>query len=353
VNNFFLSPENGRYYLGVQFTYQGRIYPGNLASFTELSFTEIIVQPMPDPTFYVVGNVNDDGTWNYTDKPVPEVKVNLIDSAKGTTLTTLSASDWYVTRLTETSDPIPTDWAGYRGGVRDAFDTYEAAVTASTTLNDLETVGTTVSFPQAPGSGPVSVYVTSTDNSNLLTVLGYDNTRGGYTALSETEYSQFVVGQVANAVGKIKTGTLITEVLPVAGQLRIEDAAEISDTFLLNVKWEADIPTFTGTFFTGRNGADMNPSYYGSFSCSDAGITEELTTVFIPGAGVTLPYLPNQAPPGFDSSGSVFVGSDYQIQLKYGVEVFGIITAQSGANQEFNFNGTPASGGGGSSSEQF
>ena len=352
MNNFFLSPENGRYYLGVQFTYQGRIYPGNLASFNELGFTEVIVQPMPDPTFYVVGNVNDDGTWNYTDKPVPEVKTNLIDSAKGTTLTTLSASDWYVTRLTETSDPIPTDWAGYRGGVRTAFDSYEAAVTASTTLNDLETVGATVSFPQAPGGGPITVGVTSTLGSNLLTVLGTPDGQGGYTTLTETQYSQFVVGQVANAVGKIKTGTLITEVLPVAGQLRIEDAAEISDTFLLSVKWEADIPTFTGTFWTGRSGADMNPSYYGSFSCSDAGITEDLTTVFIPGAGVTLPYLPNQVPPGFDSMGDVFVGSDYQIQLKYGVEVFGIITVPSGANQQFNFNGTPVSGGGSSSSKK-
>jgi hypothetical protein len=352
VNNFFLSPENGRYYLGVQFTYEGRIYPGNLASMNELGFVEVIVQPMPDPTFYVVGNVNDDGTWNYTDKPVPEVKVNLIDTAKGNTLNTLATSDWYVTRLTETSDPIPTDWAGYRGGVRDAFDSYEAAVTASTTLNELETVGTTVSFPQAPGSGPVSVYVTSVLGSNLLTVDGYDNGQGGYTALTETEYSQFVVGQVANAFGKIQTGTLITEVLPVAGQLRIDSNAEISDTFLLNVKWEADIPTFTGTFFTGRNGADMNPSYYGSFSCSDAGITEDLTTVFIPGAGVTLPYLPNQDPPGFDSFGNVFVGSDYQIQLKYGVEVFGTITAQSGANLQFNFNGSQVGGGGSSSSQK-
>jgi hypothetical protein len=35
--------------------------------------------------------------------------------------------------------------------------------------------------------------------------------------------------------------------------------------------------------------------------------------------------------------GDVFVGSDYQIQLKYGVEVFGVITVPAGANQEFNF----------------
>lgn len=341
MNNFYLSPENGRYYLGVQFTYEGRIYPGTLASFTELGFTEVIVQPMPDPTFYVVGNVNDDGTWNYTDKLVPEVKVNLIDSAKGNTWGTLATSDWYVTRLTETSDPIPTDWAGYRGGVRDAFDTYEAAVTASTTLNDLVNVGATVSFPPAPGSGPVSVYVSATAGSDLLTVLGTPDGLGGYIALTELQYSQFVVGQVANAFGYLQTGTLITEVLPVASQIRIDSNAELTDTFLINVKWEVDIPTFTGTFFTGRSGNDMNVSYYGSFACSEAGVTEALTTVYVPSAAVTLPYLPSQVPPGFDSIGAVFVDGNYDIQLKYGVEVFGTITAPSGANQEFNFDGTP------------
>jgi hypothetical protein len=226
--------------------------------------------------------------------------------------------------------------------VRDAFDNYEAAVTASTTLNDLETVGTTVSFPQAPGSGPITVGVTSTLGSNLLTVLGTPDGQGGYTALTELQYSQFVVGQVVNAFGKIQTGTLITEVLPVAGQIRIDSNAEVSATFLANIKWEADIPTFTGTFWTNRTGNDMNPSFYGTFACSEAGVTQALTTVYVPSSAVTLTYLPGQVPPGFDSPPDVFVGGDFTIQLKYGVEVFGTITVPSGAIQEFNFNGTPA-----------
>ena len=218
MNNFFLSPENGRYYLGVQFTYQGRIYPGNLASFTELGFTEVIVQPMPDPTFYIVGNVNDDGTWNYTDKPVPEVKTSQTQQAQGNTYNTLLPSDWYVVRQQENGTPIPDDWNSYRQGCRVAYNDYAAAINASDTLDQLEAVGSVVYFPPSPDNKG-GFQATVVKGQSTLQIVG-----------NPLQATAVLPGMFAFAEGFVAAGAKVTSVDVLTGTVTLDKANTASGT---------------------------------------------------------------------------------------------------------------------------
>jgi hypothetical protein len=216
MNNFYLSPENGRYYLGTQFTYEDRIYFGNVETFASLGFTEVIVQPMPDPTYYIVGNVNDDGTWNYTAKPVAEVQASQLATARTNTYNTLQPSDWYVVRQQENGTPIPEDWNSYRQGCRVAYNDYAAAINAADTLDQLEAVGSVVYFPPSPDAkGGFSATVVK--NQSTLQIVG-----------NPLQATAVLPGMFAFAEGYVAAGAKVTSVDVLTGTVTLDKANEAS-----------------------------------------------------------------------------------------------------------------------------
>jgi hypothetical protein len=100
--------------------------------------------------------------------------------------------------------------------------------------------------------------------------------------------------------------------------------------------------TYSGTLQSNRNGDDMNPSYMATFTCSYSAITAADLVIYVPSSDTTLPYLPSQVPPGWDSFGGVFVGGDYTIQLKYGPLVIASFILNNRSNQAWAFSYPPA-----------
>jgi hypothetical protein len=339
MNNFYLSPEGDRYYLGTQFTYDGRIYQGTTATFASLGFTEVVVEPMPNPTYYTVGNVNDDGTWNYTAKPLADVQTNLITNSNNTSHSTLAPTDWYVIREVENATPVPTEYTNWRQSVRDAADAYDSLVSAAPDVTTIENdIGSTPVFPPSPDNAPTvgTIYVEGTNGSDLLDVLGTEDPSnpGTYLPLTEAQFGQFGVGMYLNKFGSIIDGEQITEILASAGQLRIGSALTANLSAVAPVFAWSDYadPVITGTLNTGRSSNDMNPSWYLSFVSEDPDITGADTYLYQPSTATTMPYLPSQVPPGFDSMGDCFDGADFTLQIKFGAAVIATITCPSGAN---------------------
>jgi hypothetical protein len=214
MNTFYLSPEDDRYYLGGQFTYQGRIYFGNVETFAELGFTEVTVQPMPDSTYYIVGTINDDGSWNYVPRPVPEVKVNQLQQAQGKTYNTLQPSDWYVVRQQENGTPIPENWDSYRQGCRVAYNDYVAAIELADSTEQLEAVGSTVYFPPSPDSKG-GFTATCVKGGNTLHIVG-----------NPLQATAVLPGMFVFAEGFVAVGAKVTSVDVLTGVVTIDKTIE-------------------------------------------------------------------------------------------------------------------------------
>lgn len=344
MNNFYLSPEGDRYYLGTQFTYDGRVYIGTTETFATLGFTLVVVDPMPNGTYYIVGSVNDDGTWNYTERSLPSVQDALITNANAVALSTLQSTDWYVIRESENGTPVPTEYTNWRQSVRDAASEYESLVSAAPDVTTIENdIGSTVTFPPAPGgNGIINIYVEGTSGNDLLTVLGTEDPAnpGTYLPLTEAQFSQFGVGMYLNKFGSIVDGLTITEVLAPTGQIRVSanlsgNLSAVAPVF----DWaDYDAPVISGTLSTGRSGNDMNPSYYTAFTSEDPDITGADTYLYQPTTATTMPYLPSLVPPGFDSFGDCFNDVDFTLQIKFGAAVIATITCPLGANTPIPFS---------------
>jgi hypothetical protein len=108
------------------------------------------------------------------------------------------------------------------------------------------------------------------------------------------------------------------------------------------VTFDPSTRTYSGTLQSNRGGNDMNPSWLTAFTCSDSTITASELVIYVPSSDTTLPYLPSQDPPGWDSFGSVFVGGDYTIQLKYGPLVIASFILNNRSNQAWTFSYPPA-----------
>jgi len=210
MNNFYLSPEGGRYYLGTQFTYEDRIYFGTVETFASLGFPEVVVQPMPNPTYYTVGNVNDDGSWNYTAKPVADVQASQSAGARSNTFNTLQPSDWYVVRQQENGTPVPADWGSYRQGCRTACETYVAAIGLASTTEELEAVGSSVYFPPNPDSqgGFAAVAV---KGESTLQIHG-----------SPLQATSVLADLYVKAEGYIEPGTKVVSANPITGIVTLD-----------------------------------------------------------------------------------------------------------------------------------
>lgn len=221
---FYLSPENLRYYIGRSFTYNGRVYQGTVETFAALGFTQVIVDPRPNDTYYIVSGPNNDGTWNTTPRDLGELKTSFKQRSFNDTLNTLGSTNWYITWDAEGVagySPVPADIASYRTGVRNANLYYNVLVDNSADLATLQTVGQTTYFPAAPetpASGGVGAIVANeiffegTAGSADLTILGREDPAnpGTFIPLSPVEASQFAVGQYLHAALTEIDGAQIT-----------------------------------------------------------------------------------------------------------------------------------------------
>jgi hypothetical protein len=361
MNNFYLSPEGGRYYLGTQFTYEDRIYFGTVDTFNLLDFTEVIVQPMPNPTYYNVGALNDDGTWDYTEKPLAEVQDSLITNSNNTSHSTLAPTDWYVIRETENGTVTPAEYTGYREAVREACNLYNAAVTAAPDVSTIETdIGSVPSFPPPVGNSVSGIYVVGSSASDLLTVLGFSDGDGGYIPLTETQYGQFGIGMYVNKFGSVVDGKQIIAVNPGAGTLQLDTplSAGLAAT-APSFDW-TDAPDLApyGIINTGRGGTgqagplDLNLTYF--VEIHDLGdYTEADLELFVPGNGTVIPYRTDMpAPYKFDSAGNCFNNGDWRLTIRIADSnyVIATITVPQGnnTNVSWTYNNTIPSLGGGS-----
>ena len=156
---FYLDEQLNRYYVGRAFTYGEIQYTKQGAThetFVSLGFTPVSVQSRPDDRFYIVGNVNDDGTYNYEPRDLDELKATFVAQVKEKAHQILSRTDWYIIRALEagilgTPTGVPATATGFRAGVRAASNAREAAILATTSVEALqELLATSDGFPEQP-----------------------------------------------------------------------------------------------------------------------------------------------------------------------------------------------------------
>ena len=140
---FYVSPEGGRYYLGRAFDYNDLQYTTAGAThdtFIGLGFTQVIPQQRPDDRFYIVNQINDDGSYTSTPRDLDQLKLRYILEQKNIARQLLSESDWYVLREAEGGAGVPADFRDYRVSVRVAADARCAEIFAAATVDALETL---------------------------------------------------------------------------------------------------------------------------------------------------------------------------------------------------------------------
>ena len=138
---FYVSPEGGRYYLGRAFDYNELQYTkagATDATFTELGFTKVVPQARPDDRFYIVNQINADGSYSSTPRDLDQLKLNFIMEQKTTARSLLSESDWYVLREAEGGAAVPVDFRNYRVSVRTIADARCAEIYAAASVEALE-----------------------------------------------------------------------------------------------------------------------------------------------------------------------------------------------------------------------
>jgi len=141
---FYLDPQTlKRYTLGTPFTYNGLYYSSPLANhetFTDLGFTQVIVERRPDSRYYTVTGPDNNGKYNKTPRDLTELKKGFVAEQKRTAWSLLNSSDWYVTRKAEMGADIPPVTLEYRAAVRTACGLRDAEISACATLDQLETL---------------------------------------------------------------------------------------------------------------------------------------------------------------------------------------------------------------------
>lgn len=130
---FYLDPQtNKRYRVGTPFTYGDINYTAAGAShetFRSLGFVQVIVQPRPSDTYYVVSGPNNDGSWNATPRDLGQLKTSFVSAEVRKGQQALSGSDWLFVRDYESTttgnevlfeaQAVPAEVTGQRQAVRD------------------------------------------------------------------------------------------------------------------------------------------------------------------------------------------------------------------------------------------
>ena len=156
---FYLDEQLNRYYVGRPFTYNQIQYTkqgATHATFVELGFTPVSIQSRPDDRFYIVSNVNNDGTYNYEPRDLDELKESFVAQVKEQAHQILSQTDWYVIRALEAgvqgfANPVPAGATTFRASVRAASDVRCEEIYAAATIEALQALlATSDGFPEQP-----------------------------------------------------------------------------------------------------------------------------------------------------------------------------------------------------------
>lgn len=118
----------------VAFTTNGVQYPANFLRLASPEEREAIgITEVPDPPYY-------DQRF-YWGPDLPKDHAQLVEQWVGQTKTTagslLAATDWYITRQSETSTPTPDSVLTRRAEIRALSNTKETAIEATTTTDEL------------------------------------------------------------------------------------------------------------------------------------------------------------------------------------------------------------------------
>ena len=126
---FYLDQETRkRYRIGTPFTYGDVNYTYTGAShstFMSLGFVQVIVEPAPDPAFYIVNSpCNDDGSWTYSERDLADVQKNYCEQQVQAAQNNLKSSDYLFARAAEhttragEASPVPAEVMTQREAVR-------------------------------------------------------------------------------------------------------------------------------------------------------------------------------------------------------------------------------------------
>lgn len=143
--SFFLdTATSNRYFTGVrQVVIGANLYVRPTAqTYLDLGFTEVTIDPRPNDKFYVVSDVNDDGTYNFTPRDLATVKESLVGEQTQNTKVALQNSDTVVVEALEAAAPVPADWASFRTNARDARDANIVAINGAADIGALEALYT-------------------------------------------------------------------------------------------------------------------------------------------------------------------------------------------------------------------
>lgn len=139
---FYTSPEGGRYYLGKAFTYgeiQYTVAGATHDTFMSLGFTQVIQQQRPDDRFYVVSQMNADGSYDSTPRDLANTQLNFVRQQLEQAQQLLTASDWLYVRAGESNGAqVPASVQGQRDAVRSVMDTNCDLICATTSIPQLE-----------------------------------------------------------------------------------------------------------------------------------------------------------------------------------------------------------------------
>jgi len=144
--------------IGRSFTANGVTYPSNwLQKSTEAEKTALGITWEDDPVraddrFYWNGDINlpkaledkaeENGSTTEGLKTVHTKQV------KHTAGTLLNPTDWYITRKAEVGTEVPANVVTYRSAVRTECDRLEAAISATTSVEDLINILSTTNWPE-------------------------------------------------------------------------------------------------------------------------------------------------------------------------------------------------------------
>ena len=155
----FYHKENNQYiYETVPFEINGVQYPANwlnLSSAEEklaIGITEVTTTNSPeDSRYYEVIQHLENGVITYENIPkdLTELKKNISNQIEGQAYNILKPTDWFVIRLMETFEPIPTDWLNWRKSIRETASDKIIAINNATTIDQLKTLSI-VDWPFEP-----------------------------------------------------------------------------------------------------------------------------------------------------------------------------------------------------------
>lgn len=157
----FYHRENNQYiYETVPFEINGVQYPANWLNLSSpeeklaIGITEVTTtNSSEDSRYYEVIQHLENGVITYENIPkdLTELKEKIILQINSEAYDLLKLTDWYVIRLMETFEPIPTDWLNWRKSIRETASNEINVINNITTIDQLKELSG-VAWPLAPNS---------------------------------------------------------------------------------------------------------------------------------------------------------------------------------------------------------